>query len=472
MVAAEVLAPRPSLVRAEGRTPPHDLDAEAAVLSAVLLDPTAMDQVQDLLRHEQFYSEAHVRIFEVAEALRDEGGAIDVVLVATRLRDTGRLVQVGGMAYLTEVMNAAPAVGNVRKYAQIVVDKWRVRTAIQICHKHAAVGFAEYGDTDDYVQSLAKDVHELACAGVAPEQTLKEILTENIAKALAASQSGRLISGLSTGFDRYDRKTAGLHDGELTIIAARPGMGKTSLALDMAQMVAATEMPDGSRPYVVQIFSLEMSRDQVVNRMLCSVSMVDVSRLRTGMLSPSDWSKLTDGAGKLSRLEIRINDQAALSIVDVRAKSRRAQSEAKNNGRHLALVVVDYLQLMNASRERGSREQEVSDVSRGLKQLAKELNLPVIALSQLNRAVENRADKRPTMADIRESGAIEQDADNIVFIYRDDYYRKDSNDRGVAELIIAKQRNGPTETVKVRFDAQYTRFDNLPDGDGYDYQDV
>lgn len=469
MAAAEAISLRPTVARAEGRTPPHDIDAEAAVLSAVLLDPSALDNVEDILRAEHFYSESHARIYDACVDVYEARGGLDVVLVGTHLRDTGRLAQIGGMAYLTEVIGAAPAVGNVRRYAQVVVDKWRVRQAIQICQKHAAVGYSEYGETDGYVQALAEDVHALACSNVpSTTKTLRELVAGTIETALIASKSGRMISGLETGLDRYDRMTAGLHDGELTIIAARTGMGKTSLALNMGEFVAATSLPDASQPYAVQVFSLEMPREQLVGRLLCSASSVDVARLRTGMLSPTDWQKLSSGATRLAPLDIVIDDAASMSIVEVRSKSRRAQAEAKKRGRKLALIIVDYLQLMRGSRNTTSREQEVAEVSRGLKQLAKEISVPVIALAQINRRNEERADKRPQLSDLRESGSIEQDADNIVFIYREDYYKHDSTERGVAELIVAKQRNGPTDTVKVKFDAQYTRFDNLPDGYGDD----
>lgn len=451
---------------ADDRAPPYDLEAEAAVLSSILLDENAIDEVADVVRPEHFYSESHRHIFAAALATRERSGAVDVVLVSATLKDNGRLAQIGGMAYMTEVLGAAPAVTNVRRYAQVILDKWRVRQAIQICRKHEALGYSEYGDATEYVQSLASDVHELACDETrATASTIQEIVIENIKAARDIAQRGAKISGLETGFDRYDRTTAGLHDGELTIVAARPGMGKTSLVLDIANYVASFKAPDDTRPYVVHMFSLEMPRAQIGNRMLCSEGRIDLGRMRTGMMSPTDWSNMTNAAARIAALALTVDDGAALSLVDVRAKSRRAQSEAKKRGRKLALVVVDYLQLMSAGKECGSREQEVSEISRGLKQLAKELGVPVIALSQLNRQCESRNDKRPQLSDLRESGAVEQDADNVVFIYRDDYYKRDSEERGIAELIIAKQRNGPTATVKVRFEAQYTRFDNLPDGE-------
>jgi replicative DNA helicase len=308
-------------------------------------------------------------------------------------------------------------------------------------------------------------------------------MRETFRRITKASERGSRIIGIPTGFDRYDRVTSGLHDGELTIVAARPGMGKTSLVLNMAVNIAKPhELERADDPndrwtepgQGVAFFSLEMPREQIANRMLCSEAGVDVSRVRTGGLTPSDWTKLTAAASRLSNLNFWVDDSAALSLLELRSKIRRLKSEFdavdKTTGdvkQRIGLVVVDYLQLMRGRENAASREQEISEISRGLKQLAKELSLPVIALSQLNRAVETRGEKhkRPQLSDLRESGAIEQDADNICFIYRDDYYNKDSADRSLAELIVAKQRNGPIDTVKVRFDAQYTRFDNLPEGE-------
>jgi replicative DNA helicase len=308
-------------------------------------------------------------------------------------------------------------------------------------------------------------------------------MQETFRRMMKATERGARMTGISTGFDRYDRLTSGLHDGELTIVAARPGMGKTSLVLNMAINVASPQELESSRDpndrwqepgYAVVVFSLEMPREQIVNRMLCSEARVDVSRVRTGMLAPSDWSKLTQAAAHLNNLNVWVDDSAALSILELRSKVRRLQAEfdrvdpaTGEKKQRVGLVMVDYLQLMKGRENANSREQEISEISRGLKQLAKELSLPVIALSQLNRAVETRGEKskRPQLSDLRESGAIEQDADNICFIYRDDYYNKETADRNIAELIIAKQRNGPTDTAKVRFDAQYTRFDNLAEGE-------
>jgi replicative DNA helicase len=468
----------------ENRVPPHDLDAEAAVLSAVMVDPLAFDKVNEFLRPEHFYSEAHRRIYEASVDLSAQGKPVDVVQVATWLRDHERLSQVGGMAYLTEVLNAAPAVANVAAYAKTIHEKWRVRQLILACQRVTAQGYAGYGEAQQFIDSAEQAVYDIARTRESSSvHLLRDVMQETFRRITKATERGARIIGIPTGFDRYDRLTSGLHDGELTIVAARPGMGKTSLVLNMAVNVASPQQLESARDpnerweepgYGVVVFTLEMPREQIVNRMLCSAARVDVSRVRTGMLTPSDWGKLTQAAAQLANLSVWVDDTPALSMLEVRSKVRRLQAEfdrldpaTGEKKQRIGLVVVDYLQLMRGRENAQSREQEISEISRGLKQLAKELSIPVMALSQLNRAVETRGEKskRPQLSDLRESGAIEQDADNICFIYRDDYYNKETADRNVAELIIAKQRNGPTDSVRVRFDAQYTRFDNLADGE-------
>lgn len=456
------------MVRIDGRTPPHDLDAEAAVLSAITLTTDAFDHVADILKPEHFYSEAHRRMYEAAFSIRGRGEPLDMVILATALRDSGRLEQAGGMAYLTETINAAPMVANARRYAEIVYDKWLARQVIWVCQKYTARGYTEYGKADEYLNSIASDIYGLSVTDArSTTEHIKPVLEENLKDMIAASKAGRTITGLATGFDRFDRLTSGLHPGELTIIAARPGMGKTSLVTNILVNIAMRER-DGGHPDGIILFSLEMPRKQIVDRMHCSEARVDLSRRRCGMLTPSDWPKLSGAALALSKCGIWIDDGTGMTLMQVRSKARRTMAEAERAGVRVQAIAVDYLQLMTGERGYGdSRETEVSGISRGLKGLAKEFNLPVIALAQLNRQSEQRGDKskRPQLSDLRESGAIEQDADNVVFIYRDDYYNKESAERNVAELIVAKQRNGPTDTVKVRFDPQYTRFDNLPEGE-------
>ncbi len=474
----------------EGRVPPHDLDAEAAVLSAVMNDKLAFDKVAELLRPEHFYSEAHRRIFEACVDLSSRGTTPDIVSAGSWLRDRDRLAQVGGMAYMTTVINAAPALANVVAYGRTIHEKYRIRQLILACQRVSAQGYAGYGDAQSFIDSAEQAVYDIARTRESSTvHPLKTVLHETFDRIAKANARGARITGTPTGFDRYDRITSGLHAGELTIVAARPGMGKTSLVLNMATNVAsAQELVSAHDPndrwiepgHGVVVFSLEMPREQIVQRMLCSEAKVDVSKVRTGMLTKSDWERLTQAAGRLAGLNLWIDDTPAIGLLDLRSKVRRLQAEfdrkdgppgegrgAGETKQRIGLVVVDYLQLMRGRENAASREQEISEISRGLKQLAKELSVPVIALSQLNRAVETRSEKgkRPQLSDLRESGAIEQDADNICFIYRDDYYNKESAERNVAELIVAKQRNGPTDTVRVRWDGQYTRFDNLAEGE-------
>jgi replicative DNA helicase len=485
---AQESLPAPAL---SGRVPPHDLDAEGAVLSAILLEREALDKVLEILKPEHFYSEANRRVFEAAVELSIPGTPIDIVSVAGWLRDRDRLGQVGGSAYLAQLVDTVPSVAHIDTYARMVKEKWRVRQLIATCQRVAAEGYGDVGEVQSFIDGAEQSVYDIART---PESTsvqpIEPIIRGVFEQLSRLEQRGERITGIATGFERLDAKTAGLHDGELTVIASRPGMGKTSLVLNMAVNVAAPHrievagddlgLEEGASEareapgMGVAVFSLEMPREQLASRMVCAEARVDVGRMRQGHLQDRDWNNLTQAAASLYKLPIWIDDSPALSVLELRAKVRRLQAEYNRVGadgmleRRIGLVVVDYMQLMRASRPVQNREQEISEISRGLKGLSKELHVPVIALSQLNRAVETRGtkDKRPQLSDLRESGAIEQDADNIIFIYRDDYYdREGATNKGVAELILAKQRNGPTGRVKVRFDAQYTRFDNLAPGE-------
>jgi replicative DNA helicase len=465
-----------------GRIPPHDLDAEAAVLSAILLERDALDKVLELLQAEHFYSEANRRIYEVAVELSSQGTPIDVVSVAGMLRDRERLAQVGGSAYLAQLVDAVPSVAHIETYARMVREKWRIRQLIATCQRVAAEGYGDVGEVQQFIDGAEQAVYEIARTPEASSvQRIEPIIRSVFEQITELARRGERITGVPTGFERLDAKTAGLHDGELTIVAARPGMGKTSFVLNVAVNVASPKtvsdagLEDAAsaareEPGMgVAVFSLEMPREQLASRMVCSEGRVDVGKMRQGFLQDRDWNSLTQAASFLYRLPIWIDDTPSLGVLELRAKVRRLQAEYDRAtpegglGQRIGLVIVDYLQLMSGSQYTASREQEISEISRGLKRLSKELRVPVIALSQLNRAVETRGakDKRPQLSDLRESGAIEQDADNIIFIYREDYYEVDSDKRGIAELIIAKQRNGPTGRVKVRFESAYTRFDNL-----------
>ncbi|HLV65798.1 MAG TPA: replicative DNA helicase [Polyangiaceae bacterium] len=466
---------------APGRVPPNDLDAEAAVLSSILLEPAAFDQVQEFLRAEHFYADANRRIFEAIIELSSAGRPVDVVSVAGYLRDRGRLEQIGGTPYLAQLADATPAIAHVTAHAQAVREKWRLRQLIATCQRFAAEGYATPPDVQKFIDQAEQAVFDIARL---PEGSNVEPVRDAVVRAFKileeAQKRGGGVTGIPTGFTRLDRQCSGLHPGDLYIVAARPGMGKTSFVLNIALNVASTrvvreaesddyfEAPAEEPGAGVLFCSLEMPKEQLGARLLASEARVDMSSIRSGALSREDWSRLTEAASRLARLPLWLDDTPALTLLDLRAKIRRLKAEiARGEGsvraRGVGLVVVDYLQLMQGRRDAGSREQEISELSRGLKQLAKEMKVPVLALSQLNRAVETRAtkDKRPQLSDLRESGAIEQDADTILFIYRDDYYFRDSEAKGVAEIIVAKQRNGPTGTVLTKFTASCTRFDNL-----------
>jgi replicative DNA helicase len=468
-----------------GRVPPHDLDAEAAVLSAMLLDRMALDLVVNVLLPEHFYSKANGAIFEAAVTLSLSNSPVDIVTVAAWLRDRERLQQVGGASYLAQIADAVPSVANVEAYAKVVREKWRVRQLIAQCQRIAAEGYGDVGSVQQFLEGAEQTVYDIA--HTADEARAMERISASMTRAVLriaqAADRGERVVGTPTGFHHYDKKTSGLHDGELTIVAARPGMGKTAFVMAVAVNVAAprrvpTKDELGHQREVevdgdaVVVFSLEMPKEQLALRSACAEGRVDGLKARSAELQPADWSRLTEAAGFFTRLPIWIDDTPSATLLDIRSKVRRIKAEYEREAtdtepaRRLKLVVVDYLQLARGEAE--SREQEIAGLSRGLKALAKELGVHVIALSQLNRAVETRAvkDKRPQLSDLRESGAIEQDADTVVFIYRDEYYNPETTQHaGLAELIIAKQRNGPTGKVLVRFDAKSTRFDNLAPGE-------
>lgn len=452
--------------------PPSDLDAEAAVISAVLLDTPAFDKVAGILTPEKFYSEAHRRIFEACEDLSANGKPLDVVQVAGWLRDRGRLAQVGGMAYLTEVLNAAPAVTNVEAYALRVAQKHQLRKLISVCNSVSAAAYAGVVDVGAFIDASEQAIYDVSRGATdRPRlEPLKAVVDGEFQKWLThynRIKSGEIgpdsVDGIPTGFEVIDDALCGLHDGEVTIIAARPGMGKSALAAQIAQWVGT--LPSHGAAF----FSLEMPKEQLADRAICVGAGVELRKARTGAFDPRDWGKLTEAASALSLLDrLLVNDTPSLTLSAIRAMTREAAADMariphppNEEGVRLRLVVVDYLQLVEGE-DAATRELAVASVSRGLKRLAKEMRVAVVALAQLNRSVESRTDKRPGLADLRESGAIEQDADNVLFIYRDDYYDKESKEKGIAEIIIGKQRNGPQGTVKLAWDGEYTRFRNLP----------
>jgi len=485
--SSEELPPRGPV----GRVPPHDLDAEAAVLSAILLQPESFDEVAEILKPEHFYSDANRRVYEAIFELQRMQRAVDVVSVASFLRDKNRLQQIGGTAYLAQLTDATPFVANIETHARLIREKWRLRQVIAVCQTVAAEGYGDCGETQPFIDKAEQRLFEIARIPEASTiVSLREAVREAFHILTEATKRGGGITGIPTGFTQLDRMCAGLHSGDLYIVAGRPGMGKTSfvlnLALNIAHATAGSDNPSDSEfgeppsdepGFAVAFFSLEMPKEQLAARLLASEARVSMGDIRKGTIRRDDWSKLTEAAARLSASPIWLDDTPGLGLMDLRAKVRRLQAEISRNARDgrpsaqkLGLVAVDYLQLMQGRRDAGSREQEISELSRGLKHLAKELQVPVIALSQLNRSVETRnlKDKRPQLSDLRESGAIEQDADAILFIYRDDYYNMNSEEPGIAEVIIAKQRNGPTGVLKTRFTKEFTRFDNLEQDEYYD----
>lgn len=435
-----------------GYTPPADAEAEQSVLGAVLLRPETLDAVADLLQPGDFYREAHGRIFRAMLDLFGRGEPVDLVTVTGLLKERGHLEGVGGPVFLATLSEQVGFATNAAKYAERVHDKAVLRRLLDCTQEIAGACLAPVENVGEFLDAAEQKVFEVAEAKVRPGfNPLGTLVEKEIAhlEAIWHREAGR-ITGVPSGFVDMDNLTAGFQKGDLIIIAARPSMGKTALALNIAFNAAY-------KPQIpVAFFSLEMSKEQLVRRLLSSEGRVDASNLRRAFLSTQEWAALQTAAGSLLDCSIFIDDSPAATVLDIRAKARRLKAEDK-----LGLVVIDYLQLMRGRHDAPSREQEISEISRSLKALAKELNVPVIALSQLNRRVEERPNKRPQLADLRESGAIEQDADVIIFIYRDEVYREDSPDLGIAEVIIGKQRNGPTGKVKLHFEKKYTRFDPL-----------
>jgi replicative DNA helicase len=447
---------------ADGRAPttrpsPAAVEAERALLGGLILHSGSIPGATEILGPEDFYRFEHGLLFKLLADMHGRGEAIDMITVPERVARDGQQDRYGGVAYVVELPDQVPATANLGHYAAVIREKSLLRQVIQATTR---VSEEAYAHPDDVTGMIDRAANELLGLGkgngkAGGWQRISEILDGELIKiqTLSERKDGG-PAGYTTGFEDLDKKLAGLHKTDLLVLAARPAMGKTALALNMAQNVALL----AERP--VGMFSLEMSRGQLVTRMLCCHALVDAGRVRTGTLQTDDWQRLLDADDYLRRARVFIDDTPNLSIGDVRSRARRLHSEHPD----LGLVVVDYLQLMRGDDPRASREQQISAISRGLKILAKELEVPVIALSQLNRGVESRQEKRPMVSDLRESGAIEQDADVILFIYRDELYNKDTADKGVAEIIIAKQRNGPTGTVRLAFQGEYTRFDNLAEG--------
>jgi len=441
------------------KVPPHSLEAEQSVLGGLMLDAEAWDKVADAISEEDFYRRDHRLIFRAISDLMDLGQPCDAVTISEFLDRQGTLEQAGGLAYLGRLAQDTPSASNVRAYAVIVRERAVLRELISAGGDIADSAFRPDGRTvPDLLDQAEQRVFQIAERGArrgAGFVALKKILPATVDRLDLLSNSDGDITGLSTGFTELDRMTAGLQKGDLVIVAGRPSMGKTSLAMNMAENAAI-----GSNT-AVAIFSMEMPSEQLAFRMIGSVGRVNQSHLRTGNFSDEDWSRINSAVTIMSQAPIFIDDTPALTPSEVRARARRLKRE-----HNLGLIVVDYLQLMQVAGTKENRTTEISEISRSLKALAKELEVPVIALSQLNRGVEQRTDKRPVMSDLRESGAIEQDADIIMFIYREEVYDKETHRKGIADIIIAKQRNGPIGEVSLTFLGEYTKFENYA-GDSF-----
>lgn len=435
-----------------GKVPPHDEDAEQAVLGSMLTDNDAVMAAVEVLKEDAFYREDNKIIYQAILNLYSKSEPIDIITLKDELESMGKFEQVGGFEYLASLPDKVPTTANVQKYIKIVEEKSVLRNLIKTANEIIELGYNPTEDVEDIMDRAEKKIFDIMQSKNTKSYTpIKDVLVESFTNLEKLYNQKQHVTGVPTQFYDLDDKTAGLHGSELILVAARPAMGKTAFALNIATNAALrANVP-------VAIFSLEMSKDQLVNRMLCSEAMVDSNKVRTGKLDEEDWTKLAEAIGPLSEAGVYIDDTPGISVMEIRTKCRKLKME-----KNIGLVVIDYLQLISGSNKRnGSREQEISEISRSLKVLAKELNVPVIALSQLSRAVEQRDDHRPMLSDLRESGAIEQDADIVMFLYRDDYYNKESAEKDIAEVIIAKQRGGSTGTVKLYWMGNYTKFVNI-----------
>jgi len=435
------------------RVPPQNLEAEQSVLGAILLDNQAVNAVQEILTVNDFYTETHRKIYTAICELTDRNEPCDLITLSDRLRDKKHLEVVGGAAYLAGLVDSVPSAANVAHYARIVKEKAILRNLITAATEIINKSYNPGAELDDLLDEAEHSIFEISEHKIRPSFfSMREIVKDSFETIENLSKRRDLITGVATGFTALDELTAGLQKSDLIIVAGRPSMGKTAFALNIARH-AGMELG-----LPVAIFSLEMSKEQIAMRMLSATAKVDSQRLRKGFLGETDWPKLALAAGQLADAPVFVDDTPAITVLEMKAKARRLKAE-----QGLGLIILDYLQLMRSGSHKESREQEISEISRSLKALAKELNVPVVALSQLNRKVEDRTNRRPQMSDLRESGAIEQDADVILFLYRDEVYNRseDNPEKGIAEVIIGKQRNGPTTTVKLQFQEKFTSFENL-----------
>lgn len=434
------------------RTPPHNIEAEQSVIGAIFLQPESFSSASEILMPEDFYRASHQRIFAAMLQLADRGEPIDVITVTTYLNDRKQLEEAGGVTYLTQVAESVPTAANIEYYSRIVEEKALLRRLIRAATDIVTSGFEREDEVDDVLNEAEKTILEASGRKNSEGfKDIKDVLIDVYDKIEKLHENQGDVTGVPTGYQELDRITSGFQQNDLIIIAARPSVGKTAFALNVAQNVAVKT--DNN----VAIFSLEMGADQLVQRMLCAEGNIDSQRLRSGQLQADDWGKLTMAMGSLSNAGIFIDDTPGIRVSEIRSKCRRLKQE-----HGLGMIMIDYLQLIQGSSgSQENRQQEVSEISRSLKGLARELEVPLIALSQLSRGVESRQDKRPMMSDLRESGSIEQDADIVGFLYRDDYYDTESEKQNIIEIIISKQRNGPTGTVELAFVKEYNKFVDL-----------
>jgi len=437
------------------KIPPQNIEAEQSVLGGILIENEAINRVMEILVPEDFYREAHRKIYHALIELSERDEPADLITTTNELRKKGELEMVGGASYLAYLIDSVPSAANIEYYARIVKEKAILRKLIETSTEIITQSYEDRTDVEAFLDEAERAIFEISEKRVRPSFfPIKEIVKESFKTIEQLYKKKELVTGVPSGFKELDRLTAGFQPSDLIIVAGRPSMGKTAFCLNIAQYAAIeARVP-------VAIFSLEMSKEQLVLRMLCSEAQVEGTRLRTGYLGESDWPKLTMAAGTLSDAPIFIDDTAALSVLELRAKARRLKSE-----HGLGMIIIDYLQLMKGRGKAESRQQEISEISRSLKALAKELNVPVIAVSQLSRKTEERTGNRPQLSDLRESGAIEQDADLILFLFREEVYHRTEENRGKAEVIIGKQRNGPIGKVDLAFLDKYTSFKDLYKGE-------
>ncbi|MBE6006375.1 MAG: replicative DNA helicase [Lachnospiraceae bacterium] len=434
------------------RVMPHSLEAERSVLGAMLIDPEAVEVAAEIVREEDFYSRQNGVLFQTMLEMNQKGTAIDPVTLQTRLREKNLPPELYADELIRELIAIVPSSANIKSYANIVAEKSLLRSMIRANEEIAGNCYAQNEEMETLLDKAERRIFEISQRRTANNFVpIRQIVLNAMDKIEAASRIKGSVTGLSTGFTDLDNRTAGLQPADFILIAARPSMGKTALVLNIAEYLTMKE------ERCVAIFSLEMSKEQLVNRLFAMQSHVEAQKIRTGDLNETEWAELIESAGRIGESRLIIDDTPAISVAEMRSKCRKYKLEFG-----LDIIIIDYLQLMSGSGRSGdSRQQEISDISRSLKALARELNVPVVALSQLSRAVESRPNHRPMLSDLRESGAIEQDADLVMFIYRDDYYNEDSEKKGIAEIIIAKQRNGPIGTVELSWQPQLTKFANL-----------